>query len=260
MAGYQGHMMAEIKSASEEGNFEGVLSTYGNIDAAGDVCEPGCFDKTVAEDGPRRPFLWQHDQSEPIGHLEITDTQSALMVKGKINLDTQRGREGWSLLKNGDINGLSIGYITRDYSYDENGVRHLLDVQLLEGSLVSVPCNNLARAQAKSRRLSMMSRFAECKFLSLLSPEQRDKALAELDEIWESKACGDGPDEKKAGMEDDEPDMDDDSSEGNDPDDGKDPEEKENNPADEAEDEDEMKMTIRKMADDLDTILSKLEA
>ena len=94
-------------------------------------------------------------------------------------MDVARGREAYALLKAQDIDGLSIGYIARDYDYDSQGVRHLKDVDLLEGSLVTIPANDLARAQAK--RLDIMSRYARMESLKGLTESQRKAILAELD-------------------------------------------------------------------------------
>ena len=189
MVEIKGQMLMQVKALEDasEGGFSGILSTYGNIDEVGDVCESGCFDASVASAGPRRTLLWQHDPSEPIGQFSVVGTQKALEIDGSFNLDTQRGREAYSLLKRGDINGLSIGYIATDYSYDADGVRHLKAVDLLEGSLVTFPANRLATAQAKSRRLERMSRFARCKFLAKMSEEDRNAALAELDAMDEDQ-------------------------------------------------------------------------
>lgn len=180
----------EHKSGAEDGSFTGVLSTYGNIDEVGDICEAGCFDRSIEVSGTTRPLLWQHNPEEPIGHFEIMSTEGALTISGKFNLDTQRGREAYSLLRNGDIDGLSIGYRATDYTYDQDGIRHLKEVDLLEGSFVTFPANVLARAQAKSRRLARMSKFAEMKFLTKMSEEDRAAALAELDALEEEEQDG----------------------------------------------------------------------
>ena len=39
----------EIKELSEEGQFTGYLSTFGNVDAGDDMIEPGAFKKTLRE-------------------------------------------------------------------------------------------------------------------------------------------------------------------------------------------------------------------
>lgn len=186
MVEISGHLYTEVKAvpedASQPGAFKGILSTYGNLDLVGDICDAGCFDASIKSDGTRRPMLWQHREDEPIGSFDVVSTDKSLDIEGSFNLDTQRGREAYSLLKRGDVTGLSIGYMAEDYSYDDDGVRHLKQVKLLEGSLVTFPANPLAQAQAKSRRLKM-SRYAKCAFLAKMSEEDRNAALAELDAL-----------------------------------------------------------------------------
>lgn len=171
--------MVEVKAGQEDGTFSGLLSTYGNLDAVGDICEKGCFDRTIRERGIKRPLLWQHDQSQPIGSFVVSSAEDALSIEGRFNMDVAKGREAYALLKAQDIDGLSIGYIARDFDYDSQGVRHLKDVDLLEGSLVTIPANDLARAQAK--RLDTMSKYAQMQSLKGLTESQRKAILAELD-------------------------------------------------------------------------------
>lgn len=200
----------EVKSAADAGDgaFEGVLSTYGNVDEVGDVCEPGCFDASVAR-SPRRTLLWQHDQADPIGSFEVTDTVSALAIRGRINLDVSRGRDAYALLKAGDITGLSIGYVAVQADYDGNGVRHLREVDLLEGSLVTIPANPLATAQAKARRENMRkSRYAGVKSLADLTEEQRLAIIAELEAMDKEEGAPEAPAADKAeGVTEDETDI-----------------------------------------------------
>ena len=189
MVEVKGRVCAMIKALSSSsdpsrGRFEGDLSTYGNMDLGGDVCEAGCFDRTVAEQGPHRTLLWQHHEDMPIGSFDVVSTEGTLRIKGEFNLDTQYGKEAHSLLTHGDACGLSIGYNCRDYRYDDSGVRHLLDLDLIEGSFVTFPMNQQARAwPRKSRRHARMSRYASCEFLKAMSDEERNAALAELDEL-----------------------------------------------------------------------------
>lgn len=187
MVEIRGRVCARIKALPDDPSstrkaFEGDLSTYGNVDLGGDICEAGCFDRDVAANGTHRPLLWQHRTDEPIGSFDVVTTEGTLRVKGEIDLNTPYGPAAYSLLSHGDIDGMSIGYNARDYTYDKDGIRHLLDLELMEGSIVTFPMNPQARAQAKSRRLRM-SRYAECKFLSKMTDEERDEALAELDEL-----------------------------------------------------------------------------
>lgn len=142
------NLAIEVKAEGETGSFTGVLSTYDNVDQAGDLCVKGCYAKDIALNGKKRPLLWQHNPTEPIGSFEITDTEKALVIAGKFNLDVAKGREAYALTKNGDINGLSIGYATEVCSYDSEGHRLLQELKLYEGSVVTFPCNTEATLTA----------------------------------------------------------------------------------------------------------------
>lgn len=135
------NLVFEVKSAEDDGSFKGILSTYGNVDMAGDICIKGCFARDIATRGSRRPLLWQHDKHSPIGSYEITDSETALNIAGRFNLGVSLGREAHALVKAGDITGLSIGYVVEECDYDSEGHRLLKDVTLYEGSVVTFPCN-----------------------------------------------------------------------------------------------------------------------
>lgn len=178
-----------VKSTGDEpGGFEGILSTYGNVDEVGDICEKGCFDTSLAKAGSKRTLLWQHDWNQPIGSFEAWSDESALRVKGRINLDVERGREAYALLKAEDIDGLSIGYTLEKYDYDKDGIRHLLEVDLLEGSLVTFPANKLARARAKSlQRKARIMDLARLKSVQMLDEDTRKALLKELAEALDDE-------------------------------------------------------------------------
>ena len=186
-------------TADTEGLFSGDLSVYGNIDDVGDIVEHGFFDSTLASK-THFPLLWQHDMTQPIGSFDVVSSDGpTLRIEGRFNLGTEKGREGYALLKAGDIDGLSIGYTVSDYKYDGDGIRHLYDGELMEGSLVTFPANRLARAQAKQRLCTMeqKSRYAGLKFLSKLSEEDRLELLDELEELDKSTKADEESDTPK---------------------------------------------------------------
>lgn len=179
-------LLLEIKAASDtdEGRFDGILSTYGNVDRVGDICEKGCFDGSVA-DRPRFPLLWQHDEKEPIGSFEVVETDPALRIAGRINLKTSRGRDAHALLLAGDVTGLSIGYVASKADYDDQGVRHLKEVELIEGSLVTVPANPMATVrEAKGMDIEQIEKSIE-----ELTEEQRQALLEKLGAAGGEKAA-----------------------------------------------------------------------
>jgi HK97 family phage prohead protease len=92
-------------------------------------------------------MLWQHDSNEPIGvWTEMVEDSKGLRIKGKLALDTTRGKEAHALLKMGALNGLSIGFVSKQWAYDrETEVRTLTEIDLWEVSLVTFPANEKAR-------------------------------------------------------------------------------------------------------------------
>jgi len=144
----------EIKSLKDSGEFEGYGSTFGGEpDAYGDVIAPGAYTdslKAHKAKGTMPKLFWQHNPDEPIGKwVEATEDDHGLLMHGKLNMDVQRGREAYALLKAGDIDGLSIGYRIKEYSVDtESGVWTLEKLDLVEVSIVSVGANENAVVQS----------------------------------------------------------------------------------------------------------------
>ena len=209
------------------GTFVGTLSTYGNVDFVGDVCEKGCFSNV--EVGKKFPLLWQHDPTQPIGSFNVIDTEEALTIEGKLNLGTTLGKDAYALLKEGDLDGLSIGYRVVDCKWDDEGIRHLTNVILHEGSLVTFPANG--EATIGSVKACHKKGVEDLAFLSKLSDEDREEAIKELNAFLstderESEAESSEDDDAKSTDDDSE-----DQSGGN----------SEEDKADESEDEEEEK-------------------
>lgn len=135
----------KIKAVSEDGLFSGYGSVFGVVDSYKEVVTPGAFAESLQ--GRMPALLWQHRSGEPIGVYTLVKEDSiGLYVEGKLALKTARGAEAYELLKMGALNGLSIGFITREDSYDKvSGVRTLKKVDLWEVSLVTFPANDASR-------------------------------------------------------------------------------------------------------------------
>ena len=79
-------------------------------------------------------------------YTAVREDAVGLYVEGKLALKTARGAEAYELLKMRALSGLSIGFVTREDSYDKvAGVRTLKKVDLWEVSLVTFPANDAAR-------------------------------------------------------------------------------------------------------------------
>ena len=135
----------KIKAVSEDGIFSGYGSVFGVVDSYKEVVTQGAFADSLQ--GRMPALLWQHRSGEPIGVYTVVKEDSiGLYVEGKLALKTARGAEAYELLKMGALNGLSIGFITREDSYDKvSGIRTLKKVDLWEVSLVTFPANDASR-------------------------------------------------------------------------------------------------------------------
>lgn len=142
----------EIKAAADadgaaEGVFEGYGSVFGNLDQGRDIVLPGAFKGALAS---KVKLLWQHDPRQPIGvYDELDEDAKGLRLKGRLCLDTEKGREAYALMKMGALDGLSIGFRMgpKDFEYDgKKDIRSIKRVELLEVSLVTFPMNTRATA------------------------------------------------------------------------------------------------------------------
>ena len=138
----------EVKEVDEEaGVFTGYASTFNNLDDGGDIVLPGAFKKTIAERFDRIKVVWQHDWRQPIGKpLEMLEDARGLYVKAYIS-DTSLGNDVRTLMRDGVITELSIGYdIVKDSWADLDGTRvHLLnELRLYEFSPVTLAMNDQA--------------------------------------------------------------------------------------------------------------------
>ena len=140
----------QIKAVGDDGMIEGYASVFGVIDNYDDVIAAGSFGQTLNEHktaGTMPAMLWQHDSDSPIGvWTEMVEDANGLRVKGMLALATERGKEAQALLKMRAINGLSIGFLPKEWKDDaKTNIRTLTRVDLWEVSLVTFPANVKAR-------------------------------------------------------------------------------------------------------------------
>ncbi len=150
----------KIKAVNEDGLFSGYGSVFGVVDSYQEVVAAGAFKESL--DSRMPSLLWQHRSGEPIGvYTTVKEDNIGLHVEGKLALKTARGAEAYELLKMGAISGLSIGFVTREDSYDRvTGVRTLKKVDLWEVSLVTFPANDAARV-ASIKSIESIKSFSE---------------------------------------------------------------------------------------------------
>ena len=130
----------------------GYASLFDVADQGGDVVACGAYGGSLERlkaSGRSVKMLWQHDPARPIGVWdEVREDARGLYVKGRLLSDVAQGREALALVEAGAIDGLSIGYRTKQ-AVKDGGARRLLEVELWEVSLVTFPMLPEARVAAK---------------------------------------------------------------------------------------------------------------
>lgn len=153
----------EFKAADDDTamSFSGYGSVFGTVDSYGDTIAKGAFKSTLREwktSGKLPKLLLQHggggvfggnaDDMVPIGKWEeMREDDHGLFMRGRLfDVGTDRVKATYAAMKEGELDGLSIGFRTRKSKMDEEtGIRTLTDVQLFEVSLVTFPANDPAR-------------------------------------------------------------------------------------------------------------------
>lgn len=140
--------IAGIKTAGlGDGEFEGFASVFDNVDTAGDVVRRGAFSKALKSGGVT-PLIWEHRSDDPRNYVgEVVDareTDEGLAIKARFDLDTEHGAAAYRQVKGRRVEGLSIGYIVRRSQKSADGHTELLDLDLLEVSVVARGANDRA--------------------------------------------------------------------------------------------------------------------
>lgn len=173
-------------------------SVFGVLDDQGDIVEPGAFQKTIAEWGPagknRIKALYQHEPSWPVGRpVKILEDAHGLYTETAF-AKTPLARDVLSLVQDGVITELSIGYDPVKTAKGERGERLLKEVRLWEYSFVTFAALDVARvvgvkgtpsvASLKERMARFEKALRDGRFVSDEVPHMLQLAL----EQWRAEA------------------------------------------------------------------------
>lgn len=211
-----------------EGQFDALVSVFGNVDSYGDVVQPGAFEKSLktwSESGYKIPVYWGHNLSDPdfnIGEIvSAEETDRGLQVRAQLDMDSPKAAQVYRLLKGGRVKEFSFGYQVRDGSWGEKDgseVYELNELDLFEVSVVPVGANPETElqavktlgertAKAGARALATLGEKAG-RVISAKNEESlrgvRDQLAAAIDGIDGVLSVLDDDDAPKARAEDDE--------------------------------------------------------
>ena len=130
------------KKGSKSLNIAGYANTI-TKDRAGDVVTAQAWAKGV-ENYRRNPvLLYQHKHDNPIGRVDkITVDKKGIFVEAAVSEAAEKNHGVQTLIKDGALKSFSVGFRVKDGKYNSNDDTMMItDVELLEISVVSVPCN-----------------------------------------------------------------------------------------------------------------------
>ena len=130
-------------TVDESGEIAGLAWPFGSADRVGDMIEKGAFANAMLP----LPMLASHNPADVVGTwTHVEETAEGLQVKGKLLVgEVARARELQALVNAGAIGGLSIGFTTKNSKIRAGGGRTITALDLVEISLVSIPCHPGAR-------------------------------------------------------------------------------------------------------------------
>ena len=221
----------EVKQAemTDGGQYAGEFTGYAagilNIDNTGDMILPGAFSADLPRFLSEGVVCWQHDWMTPIGvPVAASEDGYGLLTKSRISR-TQQGMDAMTLIRDGVVKKLSIGYQVQDYdvvdrsglartmqsygltqekqmatlaTFDEMGrdvVYLLKKLKLFEYSPVTVPANDKAVIM-DAKQLTGLS-FVDHSRAVLTAVEGLKTRIAEITEMRESQGRKGNPEHGK---------------------------------------------------------------
>lgn len=131
-------------SSSNDAVISGYASIFNIIDQHNDIVVKGAFANSC--NPTKIKLLWQHDCLKPLGIVKsLLEDDYGLKIEAVINSKINYGIETIELLKQGVINGLSIGFYIKSAKYNTLGQKVITDIDLKEISIVTFPANEHAQ-------------------------------------------------------------------------------------------------------------------
>lgn len=134
--------VAEMDFDDDDRMIRGYASVFDGVDSYGDTVIKGAYADTI--ENRERPVRMRWNHFGPvIGKWEkMYEDDKGLFVEGKLTPGHSVAEDVYASLKFGAVDGLSIGYIPKEYEDDkETGIRTLKEIELIEISVVEEPAD-----------------------------------------------------------------------------------------------------------------------
>jgi HK97 family phage prohead protease len=136
-------ILGAVQDIDEKGRLKMAVSAFGNVDAHKDIIVKGAYAKTLKESFNRVRWFLNHKQDQQLGvPIAGEETDTHLVIDGKINLNKQIGRDIYEDYKmNAEFGRTlehSIGAFPIKVSKDKStGIRTIHEYKLMEFSTIT---------------------------------------------------------------------------------------------------------------------------
>jgi HK97 family phage prohead protease len=146
---------AAVDQLTETGTFRAYLSTW-DVDSDNERFAKGAYTRSIFEyvsAGVMPAVVWQHDtvrsggtrqrafdQENVVGRVtSMKEDHRGLLITGKVNLDTERGKLIYGAMKEGKL-AMSVGFVAHEWRMDGD-VKTFTQAEILEATLTPNPAN-----------------------------------------------------------------------------------------------------------------------
>jgi HK97 family phage prohead protease/HK97 family phage major capsid protein len=185
-------LLSQVKILGEDGDqlkIVGYASTA-DTDRVGDVIVPDAWTKGGLDNFKKNPIiLFNHNYSMPIGKaIELEVDSVGLKITCVIS---KSAGDTYGLIKDGVLQTFSVGFMIKDADYNQTTDGYIIrDAELLEVSVVTVPCNQAATFSI-SKSMQNAEELAEFnKEVNALKGQEDDTAVANVTELDTSPKSG----------------------------------------------------------------------
>ena len=150
-------------AANDKGEFEGYASVFNGVDSYRDTILPGAFAESIKAGTPKM-FINHDSWGVPVGDwVNLSEDDTGLLVKGKIDMIHKDGPTVYSALKRGAMDGLSIGFRIPIGGAEESdeGTRIIGNIDLKEISVVNFPADGDARISVVKSDIESIDNFKD---------------------------------------------------------------------------------------------------
>ena len=174
----------EIKKVDEESNEITAIVSDESVDRYGDIILQDGWDFTDFEKNPIIFANHSYDVEKIVGKAVSWEVkEKKLFMTIRFNVETQLGKDVFSMFKNGFLNAFSVGFMPLEAGYEKREGKDIFVIrkaQLLEVSAVGIPAN--PNALKLALRKGVISAESETEMRGFMGKEfELKEKEAELD-------------------------------------------------------------------------------